>query len=71
MLEKLVNYLELEQKSDSVSLLAPIVGMYTIFIKGFIKVDILVMKNTAQSLMDKKQLGFKFDLKGSLIGRHS
>lgn len=66
----MVNYLENLQKAGELSLLAPIVGVYTIHIKGFIKVAILVMRNQAQAVNSNSDIRFKFDLKGSLIGRH-
>lgn len=40
-----VEHLKVQRKSGSMSLLAPIIGVFDVHIKGLIKVGIMVMKN--------------------------
>ena len=49
-------------------MLARIYGIFSITTPLFQKVDVIIMENTSK-LYSKKQMKYKFDLKGSFVGR--
>lgn len=56
---------------SSSSMIAPIVGLYNLKIRGLVSVNLVVMKNTTLAIREGGQMLYKFDLKGSLMKRNT
>lgn len=71
LLPSLLAHTRKQAEFQSVSILAPIIGLYQLQMKGFDKVNFIVMKNQGKVADPEGEITMKFDLKGSMINRRA